>query len=227
MGCYWQFGNPEKSENLFSNFIGYYFNNINSFFINGLYTTLMMLPVLKNVIKRESSAKLYRLSSFYISLLIVLLLNSIIYAVIFTPLLYYTIDFYYDINHFLIYFCYNFAIFTFGQYFGLCIGANFSYTSTYLVSPICFITFMLGYGFFRGNSSLPSYLSWFLYISPYRYFMELTLKNFADAKDITKSVPERLDYNFGFEYCIYYLVCWISVILIIGFMGLKFYTAKF
>ncbi len=187
----------------------------------------MMLPVLKNVIKRESSAKLYRLSSFYFSLLVVLLINSILYSVIFSPLLYYTVDFYYDLGHFLKYFVYNFVIFTFGQYFGLMIGANFDEKLSFVITPICFIIFMLGSGFYKGNATLPSYLSWLLHLSPYKYFMEMTLKNFAEAKEITKHAPEILDYTNGIDVCIYVLAGWITVVLLIGFLGLKFYTAKF
>ncbi len=86
---------------------------------------------------------------------------------------------------------------------------------------------MLGSGFFKGNATIPGYISWLLHLSPYKYFMELNLKNFADAKEITKNIPELLGYNYGIDVCLYILSAWISVVLIAGYLGLKFYTAKF
>ena len=186
-----------------------------------------MIPVLKLVIKREYSAKLYRLSPFFFSLVTILLLNSFMYALIFTPILYFTIDVYYDFIHFINYFILNFVLFTFGQYFGLLIGGSFPENISFVISPVFFIIFMLGSGFFKGNSTLPSYISWFLHISPYKYFIELTLKNFCDAKEITKDIPEILGYTFGVDVCIYILLGWITVVLILAFLGFKFYTAKF
>jgi hypothetical protein len=226
MGYYWDFGS-KRDISLFINFIAYFFNNTNMFFINGLYTTLMMLPPIKSVLKRESSANLYRVSSFYTSLLVLLLLNSFIYAAVYTVTLYFTIGLYNDVSHFFLYYLANFLFFTFGQYFGLFFGSLFPGQISLIVAPFTFIFFMLGSGFYRTNASMPGFIAWLFDISPYKYFIEILVKMFADATPITKDLPTMLDYTFGIANCIYLLSGYMVVIIILGLIGMKFSTTKF
>ena len=231
MGFYWKIGDETKKDQLFQNFVGFFFNICNQFYINGLYCSLFMIPTIKNVLKREVSGNLYRVSTFYFSLAVSMLLNSLIYAVIYTPLTYLTINFFFDsfaLNflHIFNYFCLNFFMFTIGQYTGLFIGSTFNETLTFIISPLLFIIFMLGSGFYRGNNSLPSYISWLLYISPYKYLIELLMRNFG-YNDVTRNIPDVMNYNFGVEECIPILLTMMSVFLISGWMGLKIYSSIF
>jgi hypothetical protein len=232
MGFYWKIGDENKKAQLFQNFVGFFFNNCNQFFINGLYSAVFMIPSIKVVLKREVSAKLYRVSTFYFSIAITLLVNSLIFATIYTPIIYLAIKFYFEtfklnLEHFLIFYCLNFFNFTLGQYTGLFIGSTFSEELTYIISPLMFIVFMLGSGFYRGNNSIPSYISWLLYVSPYKYVMELLMRNFNEFSIDTKSIPDLMNYNYGAEICLPVLFGMMILFLMSGWAGLKLYSSKF
>ncbi len=232
MGFYWNIGSEDKKDQLFQNYIGFFFNNVNQFFINGIYTSIFMIPTLKTVLKREYSAKLYRISTFYSSLALSLLINSFLYAIIFCPVTFFTLNLIFEtaldnLNVFSIYFLLNFFIFSLGQFFGLLIGGSLPEAAGYVVTPFMFIIFMLGAGIYRGNQSLPQFVAWFLYISPYKYLLELTMKNFMNFNQITEKIPDLMDYNYGNEVCIPTLIGTMMTVLIIGYFGIKNYAAKF
>lgn len=235
MGFYWQIGDmtePDRYNNLQKNYVGFFFNNINQFFINGIFTSVFMIPTIKPVLKRESAAKLYRISTFYTSLCTTMLINSLIYAVIFSPITYFSIDFMtgdpvVDFWVLTNYFILNFSYFTLGQFLGLMIGGWLNEQATFVATPFVFIVFMLGSGFYRGNSTIPKFISWFLYISPYKYMLELLLKNFDDFNDITKKIPENMNFNIGVEECISILVSFGVIVLIFGYIGIKYKSSKF
>jgi hypothetical protein len=225
MGFYWNFGG--KKENLFHNFFGFFFNNTHIFFVSGMNTTLLMLPSLQFVLKRESSANLYRISTFYCAMLITLLINSFYYSTVFTLIEYFTNGLYSDVEHFALYYLLNVFAFTFGQYFGLFIGSFLPGKLGIVVAPFVFLFFLLGSGFYKGNASMPSFISWLFNISPYKYFLEIYLKLFANATEITKHLPEMLDYQFGIENCIYVLSGYLLFVIVLGLIGTKFITSKF
>ena len=229
---YFGIGREDKQDRIFQNYVGFFFNNVSTSFQNGIFSVIFMLPLIKAVLKREYSAKLYRISSFYVSLVISVLINSIIFGILFTLILYLSTQFFFsdaviNMEHFGLLFVMNLVDFTMGQYFGLFIGGSFDEEASIVITAIFFTFFMLGCGVFRGNSTIPSFISWLFYISPYKYFMEMELKLFSDYSEITKIIPKLLDFNYGYELCISALSGFTLVVLILGFIGLKFYTAKF
>jgi len=229
--CY-GIGTDSKKNNLLQNYTAYFFNNVSTAFQNGIYSSIFMLPLIKTVLKREYTAKLYRLSSFYFSLITTVLINSLLYGIIFTSILFSATQFFFDdplnsIKHYLLLFLTNIVNFTIGQYFGIFVGGSFSEYTSFVLTPIFFTSFMLGCGVFRGVSTIPSYMSWLLYVSPYKYFMELETKLFSDYNAITEIIPIKLDYNYGLDVCIYALTTFTLITLLLGFIGLKYYSAKF
>lgn len=232
MGFYWNIGAEDKKDQLFQNYVGFFFNNVNQFFINGIFCSLFIVPAMKIILKREYSAKLYRLSTFYTSLAITLLINSLIYTLIFTPICFFSInllvsDPIQNFWQFWIFFFINFFMFTLGQFFGLCIGGSFAENVSLVISPFILLIFMLGSGFYRSNDSLPKFISWLFYTSPYKYLLELLMKNFEHFNAITEHIPEQMKYDYGLEICISVLLATSAIILILGFIGIKLYASKF
>jgi hypothetical protein len=225
MGYYWRFA--DKTDTLFYNFIGFFFNNTNMLFVNGMYTTIYMIPAIKTLLKRECSAKLYRVTSFYLAFLLTLLINSLLYAVVFTTVLYFTNGLFYDPFHYLIYFVLNFFIFTFGQYVGFIFGTFVPHSVSIYIVPFFTVFFMLGSGFYKGNATMPVFISWLFDVSPYKYFIEILTKLFSDFNDITRRLPVDLDYQFGIVNCIYLLLGFLGGVVILGLIGMKMVTAKF
>jgi ABC-type multidrug transport system permease subunit len=232
MGFYWNIGAENKKDQLFKNYMGFFFNNVNQFFINGMYTALFAIPVVKNILKREYSAKLYRISTFFLAYIIASLINSLMYAIIFTPITFFSTNLLMqsteeNLTVFSTFFCLDFSIYTLGQFFGLLLGGSLPEHVCFMVSPLMFILFMLGAGVYRGNSSLPNFVSWLFYISPYKYFLELELKNFKNFNEITKRIPDLLQFNYGLEVCIPALIGTMMTVLILGYFGIRSYSAKF
>jgi hypothetical protein len=227
-GFYWRIGDTDKYDpKTFSfNYVGFFFNNLNQFFINGMYTALFMIPTIKAILKREYSAKLYRISSFFCALATTVLINSIIYAIIFSPITYFVIDMLKDFEHLFYYFCFNFFIFTLGQYFGLAIGGAFPEQVTFVVSPLLFIFFFLGSGMYRDLSSLPSWISWLFYISPYKYGLEVYVRIESSFKP-DERIPENFHMDLGIEKCLPILAATMVTILILGGSGIKLFSSKF
>lgn len=232
MGFYWNIGSTDKKDQLIKNYIGFFFNNVNQFFINGMYNALFAIPVVKNILKREYSAKLYRISAFFVAYIIASLINSFMYAIIFTPITFFSTNLLMqttgeNVKVFSTFFGLDFFIYTLGQFYGLLLGGSLPEHVCYMVSPLMFILFMLGAGVYRGNSSLPSFISWLFYTSPYKYFLELELKNFQNFSEITKIIPNILDFNYGLEVCIPALIGMMMSVLILGYFGIRSYSAKF
>jgi hypothetical protein len=228
MGFYWQMGDPSKEANLYSNFTGYFFNNVNTFFVNGIYTAIFMIPTVKKVLKREYSAKLYRISTFYLAFATTMLINSMIFAFLFTPVTHFTIHLKPDLKTFLYNLLLNLFNFTLGQILGLFFGGTLPQNISFVVTPFAFIIFYLGAGFLRGASSLPSYISWLPYISPYKYLLELYVGNESSYRPgITDHIPNDLKLNLGLEICIPVLMGMMLFILLLGYIGIRLFAAKY
>ena len=225
MGFYFGIGNYKESVG--RNILGISFNTTNGFFINGMFSSLFSIPVIRNVLKREYSAKLYRISTFYVAQVIVMLLPSFTISIIYTPIIYYSIQVETSFIKFLLFFITNFFQFTLGQTFGLFLGALFDYNKALIVSPLLFILFMLGSGFFRTNDSWPVYLRWINIISIYKYTLELYINIQKDFNYSTKLLPDLFGYNQGLLTCIIVLICVFILVFVCGYFSVKRFSAKF
>ncbi len=229
---YFELGKEKDEKKLFQNYTSFFFNNISITIFNAILTSCYIIGSNKSILKKESSSKLYRLSSFYLSLITSLLIYSIIYAIIYTTMTYIGIQFLYDntyknIEKYLLLFLSNFFKYSIGQCVGIFIGSNFEEKFNGLIIPFVSILFYFGAGFYRGNNTIPSYISWLFYGSPYKYFMELELNLFADYNELTNSIPERMGFSYGPYVCFSSLIGFTLIVLIFGYVGIKYNTAKF
>jgi len=229
---YFQLSKEKDEQKLFQNYSSFFFNNISVTFFNAISTSCYIIGSNKSILKKESSSKLYGLSSFYISLITSLFINSIIYAIIYTTMTYIAIQFFFDntyknIEKYLLLLFSNFTKYSIGQCVGIFIGSNFEEKFNGLIIPFVSILFYFGAGFYRGNYTIPSYISWLFYASPYKYYMELELKMFSDYNELTSSIPERMGFSYGLYVCISSLIGITLMVLLFGFIGIKYYTAKF
>lgn len=224
MGFY--FGIGEK-DNLFYNLLGYCFNTTNNFFITGLFAALFMVPVVRKVLKREYSAKMYRVTTFYTQFMILILLPALLYSVIYVSILYFAIQIENSFKSFIIHLALNFFLFSFAECFGTMCGAFFGDQLGLIISPLFFVLFLLGSGFFRSNDSFPSAFRWLNYISPYRYMIELYLYLQKDFNQITSIVAEKMGYTIGVGNCIGILGGYFAVIVLLGFIGVRAFATKF
>ena len=207
--------------------MGFFFNNGNNFFINGMFTSVFMIPVIRQILKREYSAKLYRVSTYYVSLCLLLVIPSLLYSAIFSPVCYFSVGLKQDFVSFLYYFVLNTFNYLCGCYFGLFVGAVCGDHLSLIISPFIFILFMLGSGYFRSNDNFPWMFKWLNYVSPYRYMIELYILIEQDYNVITQEIGKKLGYTKGLEACMLILGGYLALGFIMGFIALKLYASKF
>lgn len=221
------YSNIGHKENLFYNLLGYSFNITNNLFINGLFNALFMIPVIRKVLKREYSSKLYSISAFYAQFCLFLLVPSLIAATIYVPICYFTIRVESDFKTFILHYLLNLFQFSLGEFFGNMTGSFVGDQLGLIVSPLFFVLFLLGSGFFRSNQSFPVGLRWLNYISPYRYIMELYIYIQKDYNEITEMIGEKMGYDIGVENCMIILGSFMIFTLITGFIAVRNYASKF
>lgn len=224
MGFYFGIG---TKDNIFANLLGLCFNITNNFFINGMFTSLFMVPVIRRLLKREYSAKLYSISAFYISFLFLLLLPAFLVSIIFSPVIYYSIQMEVTPILLLYFFCVNFFVYLLGELFGLACGAILGDQLSLVVSPMFFVLFLLGSGFFRTNNSFPAAIKWLNWISPYKYLIEIYLSIEQNYNLETNFIAEKMGYLTGVQDCIIILTATIGFIIVLGFIAVRAFSIKF
>jgi len=226
-GFYHNIGSPSKSDTLYNNFIGFYYNNCNNFFINGIMYTLYTIPALKSILRRECAAKLYRISTMYLALFVTLIVPAILYSVIFSFLLFEGLKLKRDFETFIVFFTMNIFIYVTGSTYGLMFGAIIHEKIIVTVAPFVATLFSLGSGFYKSNDDFPSIFSWVNYISPYKYILEIQMGNQEDFNDITDNILKKNGYESGTTFCLIYLFSTFTGVLILGYLFFLLYSKKF
>jgi hypothetical protein len=203
-----------------TNFVGFCYNCVNIFFSFGMYSTISTIFQYKKVFTKEYPSKLYRLSSFFISTLLFLLIQSVLYSCIFTFLVTMTIM-NLDIMQFHCFFIYNLVDYMIGASYGNLLGMSLDESRIYSVAPFVFILSMLGSGVLRNNFSFPYLLKIVNYWSHYRYLLELHFENEGDKK-----INRIMNYEFGNVNCIVVVVVLLVIINILSFFSLKRYAKR-
>ena len=224
---YHNIGSPKKIDTLYSNFTGFFYNNCNNFFINGIMYTLYTIPALKSLLQRECAAKLYRMSTFYTSLFITLIIPAVLYSVIFSFLLFEGIQLNKDFTRFLVFFTMNIFIYVTGSTYGLAFGALIPEKVIITVAPFLATMFSLGSGFYKSNNDFPSIFSWVNLISPYRYILEIQMGNQEDFNNITDNILELNGYTSGVTFCLIYLFSTFAFVFIVGYILFVVYSKRF
>ena len=224
LGFYFDIGGKT---NLFFNLLGFSFNITNNLFIVGMFNSIFAIPVVRKILKREYSAKMYNISSFYVQYIILLFVPSFFYSIMLSPALYYGIQLENKFSDMLIFFVMNFLYFSLSEGFGTLCGAAFGDQLSLIISPLFFILFMLGSGFFRSNNSFPSALKWLNWISPYKYMMELYLRLHKNFSLETAAILDKMGYTMGIQNCLIILFSIWIVCIFFGFIAVKNFAAKF
>ena len=218
---YWQTG--EKGPTFYNNILGLLFNCVNNLFINGLYTTVFYVPTLKAILMREYSAKLYRISTFFLATVVTLFIPSLIYTSIFTNCLYWSIDMKTDFKSLILFWLLNIVDFAIGSTYGILIGAAVDDKLIMSVAPVILVLQTMGSGYFRNSESFPSAFIWLNYISPFRYALELMIRNM----DESDGIADIYHFDFGYEICLIVLMTIYILLNILAYIFLKKYASKF
>lgn len=221
---YWQLG--LKQETYFTNFLGFFFNCVNNLFINGLYTTLFYIPTFKSILMREYSAKLYRISTFFLATVFTLMIPAFIYSFIFSNILYWCIYLKTDFLTLFLYFCMNILDFAIGSAYGIFLGSVLDHKLIFSVAPVLLVMQTMGSGYYRNSNSFPSAFIWLNYISPYRYALEIMIK-LEESPEDGIDIAEQYGFDFGYEICITVLLTIYVFMNILAYICIKKYASRF
>lgn len=220
---YWNIG--EKYSTYEINFLGFFFNCVNNLFINGLYTTIFYIPILKAILMREYSAKLYRISTFFLATICTLIIPAITYCFIFTNVLFWTIKLKKDFNSLVEFFFMNFLNFLIGSTYGIFLGASLPDHLIFSVAPVILVLQTMGSGYYRNSGSFPAAFKWLTYISPYRYALEIMIR--IEDIDDEPGIATIYEFDYGYEICIVVLFTIYILMNFLAFIFLKRYASRF
>ena len=224
---YHNIGSASKQDTLYSNFTGFFYNNCNNFFINGIMYTLYTIPALKSILRRECASKLYRMSTFYVALFVTLIVPAIVYSVIFSFLLFEGIRLKRDFETFMVFFTMNIFIYVTGSTYGLMFGAIIPEKIIITIAPFVATLFSLGSGFYKSNDDFPSVFQWVNSISPYRYILEIQMGNQSDFNDVTDQILIKNGYDSGTQFCLIYLFSTFTGVFLMGYFLFVWYSKRF
>lgn len=203
------------------------FSVINNLFINGMFSCLLKIPVMKRILIRESSAKLYSTSAFYVSFLIILMIEALFASSAYSISIFYGMNIYKDVDKALIFFIISYFTWYLGQLFGMMFGSFFSDQLSLMISPFSFLIFILGSGFFRVGSSFPNSMKFILYISPYKYIMELMISIFENYNSLTSNIRKTFDFEFGIHNSLYVIAGLYAFMIVFIYFGVKYFSIKY
>lgn len=216
----------KNDSDMLTNFTGFTFVNCLIPFNNGMMTSLNIVPTIRPILKRESASKLYRISAFYFAMLTSLLINSVIFTTIWSPVFYFSGQTRMDFTHFIIFYSYIFFTISLGQVFGVLVSTLASDQFSMMFGPFIFVIFMIGSGYYRNIYTLPIYIRWFYHIDPYRYLLEIQMRN-ESFNEFTDGIADKLGYSMGTGYSLLILFGMFFSVIFVGLIFFKYKTAKF
>ena len=217
---YWKSGAEEDAKVVWQNMTGSSFNFVNNFYITAMFISIFRMPQIKKVFCRESAAKLYRSSTFYLSQVLSLSVFALWNTLFLGTALYYAIDFNTDFSHLLMFYAILMLMFLSGMLVGLALGIFFEEKVCLAIGPLSFLIFMVGSGFFRQQEKMSVYVRWLNRVSMFKYYLEMILKNQSNFSNLTESLPATLGYDEGLDLCWMVSGVYALSFFILGYIGM-------
>ena len=154
---------------------------------------------------------MYHVSTYYTTKVIaelpIIILNTLIYQIIFFFGIGLTVNAGHFFYCFFIWFLVSYCASAFGYFLSSVIEVA---ETAVMVGPIVMLPLILFGGFFSNLESIPDWIEWLQYLSPIRYGFEAIVRNEINQRgDIPPNVPNPLDYlslNLSIALCIILLV---------------------
>lgn len=174
------------------------------FFIIGMVMTNLMpviltFPVERGVFLREYSSNMYGVIPYFLGRSLIEMPVLILFTLLLDAICYYIIG-WNDANagKFFIFLGITILTALSGNAIGLWVGSMFSDPKTAnAVAPALLIPLMLFSGFFVNRETIPDWLGWIEWISPFKYGLEAALTNEYTDSPLGTSQLEQLDFDFS------------------------------
>ncbi|EAR86589.1 ABC-type transport system protein (macronuclear) [Tetrahymena thermophila SB210] len=191
--------------------------------MNSMLPVVLTIPSERPVFLKEENAKMYAVSAYFFSKLIVESIMVVLLPLIFGSICYYMIGLNKGFDHFCFFILVSIIQSFVGNAQGMFCGSLFRDANTAInITPMMIMPFMLFGGFYKNADDMPAWNRWIQWLSNYRYTFEAYARNNYEGSPFTIDPVEQLGLNVGKWNCVLILFC-----LFIGFQTLALLLLKF
>ncbi|CAD8079189.1 unnamed protein product [Paramecium sonneborni] len=241
---YWQVGKdqPSQDENVNIDVLSKYLNNMRgacfvcgtSAIFSALGPLLMLFPVERNIFLKEENSKMYRVSSYFLSKVCLEVPMNVTIQILFSIALYATFGFIWQLENVILFTVISVSVSLSGNGLGIFTGCLFKDAKqSASLGPILLIPLQVFSGQYANLASIPKFISWVQYISPFKYFLEgfgrTQLNDVTFHLDPTGRVISPWDYygmHFGMWNCAIVLISIAVMFHVFGGVFLKLLVNK-
>jgi len=175
--------------------------------MNSLLPVILNLPQERAVFLKEENSKLYTVTAYFISKLIVETCMVIGIPIIFGSICYYMVGLNPNFGRFCFFHLVSILMSFVGNAQGMFCGSLFDDPNTAVnIAPLMIMPFMLFGGFYKNSDDMPSWNKWIMWISNYRYAFESYIANNFKGSPFTIDPVEQLHFDIGKWMCLIYLL---------------------
>ncbi|KAL4512252.1 hypothetical protein ABPG72_005254 [Tetrahymena utriculariae] len=191
--------------------------------MNSILPVVLTIPSERPVFLKEENAKMYAVSAYFFSKLIVESIMVFLLPIIFGSICYYMIGLNKGFDHFCFFILVSILQSFVGNAQGMFCGSLFKSANTAInVTPMMIMPFMLFGGFYKNSDDMPAWNRWISWLSNYRYTFEAYARNNYEGIPLIINPVEQLGLNTGKWECVIILFG-----LFIGFQLLALLLLKF
>ncbi|CAD8168491.1 unnamed protein product [Paramecium octaurelia] len=180
---FWQVGKdqPPQDENVSIDDLSKYLNNMRgacfvcgtSAIFSALGPLLMLFPIERNIFLKEENSKMYRVSSYFLSKVLLEVPMNVFIQILFSIALYAAFGFIWELENLILFTVISVSVSLSGNGLGIFTGCLFKDAKqSASLGPILLIPLQVFSGQYANLASIPKFISWVQYISPFKYFLE-------------------------------------------------------
>ncbi|EAR86642.1 ABC-2 family transporter protein (macronuclear) [Tetrahymena thermophila SB210] len=191
--------------------------------MNSTLPIVLTIPNERPVFLKEENSKLYAVSPYFFSKLIVESSMVILLPIIFTSICYYMTDLTKGFDNFCFFVLASILQSFVGNAHGMFCGSLFRDPMTAIdITPLMIMPFMLFGGFFKNQNDMPAWNRWITWLSNYRYTFEAYARNNFEGSAFKINPVEQLGLDVGKWNCIYILFGIFIILQICALLLIKF-----
>ncbi|KAL4474935.1 hypothetical protein ABPG74_001631 [Tetrahymena malaccensis] len=191
--------------------------------MNTLLPIVLTIPSERPVFTKEENAKLYAVSAYFFSKLIVESIMIILLPIIYGSICYYMIGLNPGFGNFCFFIFISILQSFVGNAHGMLCGSIFKDANTAItLTSIMIMPFMLFGGFYKNSDDMPAWNRWIQWTSNYRYVFEAYARNNYEDSPFQIDPVAQLGLNFGKWKCALLLFVLFIVFQTLALLLLKF-----
>ncbi|CAD8133308.1 unnamed protein product [Paramecium pentaurelia] len=142
-------------------------------FFSALHPMMMLFPVERDIFLKEENTKLYKIFPYFITKILVEIPSNISVSIILALILYWAFGFIWEFAKVIQFILITIAVSLSGNGIGIFTGCLFPDPKRAAqLGPVIMLPIQLFGGQLVNLQSIPKWISWFQYVSPFKYFLE-------------------------------------------------------